>query len=239
MPFKHKYLLQVLLFLCLLSVTTLKAQTGVNTDDPQEALHIGGATSKFRVEGLNATNNTNNLGGADLYNLMVDAQGNLALGLQSGSLYSASKLSSPVAVQTTAMAGLNEVELYQHNFTLAQRALLVVTYNINIAFLSFDGLSNVADGRAKITHNYFYLGDGTNADLTTAYGMSSSVYANYTAGAASNSMVNSQTQILTLAPGTYSIHMYGASFGGGVAAGAAFRSIFGNGDRLDLSVIYL
>lgn len=224
---------------CLAFCTTMYGQTGINTIEPKEALHVGGASAKIRVDGLNSTNNANNHGGNDLYNLMVDDKGNFALGLQSGLVYSDTKLSAPVPVLTTASAGLAEAELYQHNFTLTQRALVVVTYNVEIAFRSYDGLSSLADGRAKIAHNYFYLGDGTTADATKAYGMSSSVYANYVGNAADDAVLNSQTQILTLDPGTYSIHMYGASYGGGITAGAAFRSIFGNGDRLDISAIYL
>lgn len=170
---------------------------------------------------------------------MVDNQGNLALGLQSGLLSSDTLLTTPVPILTTANAGLNEAQLYQHNFTLSQRALVVATYIVNVEFLSFDGLSRITDGRAKIAHNYFYIGDGTTPDLSAAYGMSSCVYSNFAADAANNTLINTQTQILTLPAGNHSIHMYGASYGGGVTSGAAFRSVFGNGDRLEISVIYL
>ena len=223
-------------FACL---TNVFGQVGINTTNPQEALHIAGSDSNIRVEGLNNSNNANNLGGVNNYNLMVDTNGDLSLGLQSGLLLSETKLASPVAVQSTATAGLNAAELYQENFTLAQRALVVITYNIAIEFMSYDGLTKLKDGRAKIAHNYFYIGDGTTADTSKAYGMASNVYSNYIDDGAINSVYNSHSEIISLDPGTYSIHMQGAVFGGGLTSDASFRGIFGNGDRLDVSVIYL
>jgi hypothetical protein len=223
-------------FACL---TNVFGQVGINTTDPQEALHIAGSDSNIRVEGLNNANNANNLGGVNNYNLMVDTNGDLSLGLQSGLLRSVTKLPSPVAVQSTATAGLNSAELYQENFTLSQRALVVITYNVAIEFKSYDGTTKLKDGRAKIAHNYFYIGNGTTADTSKAYGMASNVYSNYIDDAAINSVYNSHSEIISLEPGTYSIHMQGAVFGGGLTSDASFRGIFGNGDRLDISVIYL
>ena len=223
-------------FACL---TNVFGQVGINTADPQEALHIAGSDSNIRVEGLNNANNANNLGGVNNYNMMVDTNGDLSLGLQSGLLSSESKLPSTVTVQSTVSAGLNSGELYQENFTLSQRALVVITYNVAIEFKSYDGSAKLKDGRAKIAHNYFYIGDGTTADTSKAYGMASTVYSNYIDDAANNSVYNSHSEIISLDPGDYSIHMQGAVFGGGLTTEAAFSGIFGNGDRLDISVIYL
>ena len=223
-------------FACL---TNVFGQVGINTADPQEALHIAGSNSNIRVDGLNSSNNAKNLGGVNNYNLMVDTNGDLSLGLQSGLLRSVTKLSSPIELQSTATAGLNETELYQEDFSLTQRALVVITYNVAIEFKSYDGTTKLIDGRAKIAHNYFYIGDGTTADISKAYGMASTVYSNYIDDAANNSVYNSHSEIITLEPGDYSIHMQGAVFGGGLTTDASFRGIFGNGDRLDISVIYL
>ncbi len=223
-------------FACL---TNVFGQVGINTADPQEALHIAGSDSNIRIEGLNNANNANNLGGVNNYNMMVDTNGNLSLGLQSGLLSSESKLPSTVTVQSTALAGLNSGELYQENFTLSQRALVVITYNVAIEFKSYDGSTKLKDGRAKIAHNYFYIGNGSTADTSKAYGMTSIVYSNYIDDAADDSVYNSHSEIISLEPGDYSVHMQGAVFGGGLTTEAAFSGIFGNGDRLDISVIYL
>ena len=215
------------------------AQVGINTSSPQEALHVAGASSTVRIEGLNSVNETNNLGGTDAYNVMIDANGNMLVGQQSGLINSTVKINTPIALQTTSLGGLNAVELYQEDFTITQRAVVVITYFVGIEFATYDGTGRISDGRAKIAHNYFYLGDGTIANIGTAYGMTSNVYANSTAGAASDQILNSRTEFIVLDPGTYSIHMQGAVYAGGLNSDAAFRAIFGNGDRLDISVIYI
>ena len=231
---------KTLIILCFFFVTVVvTAQVGIGTTNPQETLHIAGTTSNIRVDGLNSINNGNNLGGSNYYNMMVDANGTLGLSLQSGLLSSDSMISSTINLQTTSNSGLNSTELYQKNFTLSQRALVHIFYTIPISVMSYDGLTELADGRAKIIHNYFYLGDGTTANTSIAYGMKSCVYANVSSDTASSSMVNSNSIMLTLNPGNYSIHMYASVFGGDITSAAAFRALFTSGDQLNISVIYL
>lgn len=56
------------------------SQAGINTSTPQEELHVAGANSTIRVEGLNSPNNTNNLGAGSSTPVYVDADGDLVLG---------------------------------------------------------------------------------------------------------------------------------------------------------------
>jgi len=228
-----------LIILCLFAAFTMHAQVGIGTSSPQEALHISGASSSIRIDGLNSSNNNKNNGGTAMYNVMVDANGALGLGDTSGELSSDSNIATPVVVQTTAMSGLNSGELYKKNFTLTQRALVVITYYVALDFSSHDGLNKIDDGRAKVAHNYFYLGDGTTADTTKSYGMTSVVYSNVNCDAATGYVYNSRSMTIALDPGTYSVHLQGAVFGGNLDADAAFRVSFGNGDRLDIQAIYL
>lgn len=225
--------------LCLFTVYTVSAQVGIGTTDPQESLHIAGNGSTIRVEGLNSENNNKNLGGTSKYNVLVDANGTLSLGDLSGEVVSESGISSPVVVQTTANSGLNSAELYQKNFTLTQRALVVITYYISIDFDGYDGIAKIDDGRAKIAHNYFYLGDGSTANTSKAYGMTSSVYSNSNCDTATGYVYNSRSTTISLEAGTYSIHLNGAVFGGDLTADAAFRATFGDLDRIDIQAIYL
>lgn len=220
-------------------VLTASAQVGIGTTNPQESLHVAGNTSTIRVDGLNSENNTKNFGGSAKYNVLVDANGNLSLGDMSGEVVSESGISSPVVVQTTANSGLNSSELYQKNFTLTQRALVIITYYISIDYEGYDGVSKIDDGRAKIAHNYFYLGDGTNADTAKAYGMTSSVYSNSNCDTATGYVYNSRSTTISLEAGTYSVHLNGAVYGGGLTADAAFRATFGDLDRIDIQAIYL
>lgn len=227
----------ILLIICL-SISAY-AQVGVGTITPQEDLHVSGTNSEIRIEGLNVTNENYNLGGSDLYNLMVDNTGTFRLNPQSGLVSSDSNVPSPISIQSTSLSGLNSTALYQKNFTLEKRALVVITYYIAVDFMSYDGLSNVNDGRVKVAQNYFYLGDGTTEDASTSYGVSSCTYSNYSCDTATGSVYNSQSVLVTLEAGNHSIHMKGAVFGGGVEPGAAFSSVFNDGDRIDITAIYL
>jgi hypothetical protein len=228
-----------LLTMCLLGVFTVSAQVGIGTTDPQEILHISGDDSTIRIEGLNSANNTKNFGGPSKYNVVVDSEGNLSLGELSGEIASESSVASPVVIQTTANSGLNSSEIYKTNFTLTQRALVVITYYISVDFKSYDGTTNIADGRAKIAHNYFYLGDGTTPNTSKAYGMTSSVYSNSNCDTATGFVYNSRSTTISLEPGTYSVHLNGAVYGGDLVSDAAFRATFGDLDRLDIQAIYL
>ena len=228
----HFYLLLLIPLMCV-------SQVGIGITTPQEALHVAGANSTIRIDGLNAVNENKNLGGTGLYNLLVDKDGSLALGNQSGEISSAPQLSSPVIVQTTATSDLNSGELYKKTFTLTQRALVVITYYVALDFSSYDGATKIDDGRAKVAHNYFYLGDGVTANTTKSYGMTSIVYSNVNCDTATGYIYNSRSTTIALDAGTYSIHLFGAVYGGGITTDAAFRVSFGNGDRLDIQAIYL
>lgn len=216
------------------------SQSGVGEVSADEALHVGGSTTAtIRVDGLNGANNALNLGGTDLYPLFVDANGNLELNNQSNLLLSQGAISAPIPVATQANSSLNTAGLYQQNFTLPKRALVVITYCVGLEFKGFDGSTNINDGRMKVAQNYFYLGDGTTEDATKAYGQSSCTYSNFNCDTATGYVYNSNSVIVTLEAGTHSIHMKGAAFGGGLANDAAFRAIFTDLDRIDISAIYL
>lgn len=223
----------------LLSVSALWAQVGIGTTNPQETLHLAGEDATIRIEGLSSANNLKNLGGSDMYNVVVDANGDLKLGSVSGELSSEGNISSPVALQTGADSSLNSSELYTKTFTLTQKAFVVITYYISMDFKTYDGSGCVTDGRAKVAHNYWYLGNGTTADTSKTYGMTSTVYSNADCDTATGYVYNSRSVTLPLNPGTYSVHLNGAVYGGGLTADAAFRVTFGNIDRLDIHAIYL
>ena len=233
---KFRYTIFTLL---VFTLSVVKAQVGIGTLQPEEELHVAGSTSTIRVEGLDAINNPLNIGGSDLFNVVIDAEGTLGLAPRPVKQSFSDNISVPVGVQTTANAGLNIQDLYQQNFTLPARALVIITYYIPIEFVSYDGLFSLNDGRAKIASNFFYVGDGTIEDPSTQYGLSSRSYVNFTCDTAQGFVYNSQSVMITLEPGTYSVHMKGAVFGGDSGSDATFRGNFSTDDRLDISAVFL
>jgi hypothetical protein len=234
-----KKLITLSLLLAASTISGWAQGVGIGISDPKETLHIGESNGTIRVESLNSANNPKNSGGANMYNLLVDADGNLTLGEDSGELVSEASFSSPSVVQTGADASINSNELYKKNFTLTQRAFVVVTYYISMEFDNYDGTAKIVDGGAKVAHNYWYLGNGIVPDTSKTYGMQSTVYSNADCDTASGFIYNSRSVTLPLEAGTYSIHLNGAADGGGQIADAAFRVTFGDMDRLDINVIYL
>jgi hypothetical protein len=71
---------KIFIYISLVVTSVSFAQVGVNTTTPQEELHIEGATSTIRVEGLNFANNTLNLGTVENTRVYVDTDGDLVLG---------------------------------------------------------------------------------------------------------------------------------------------------------------
>jgi len=70
---------KIFLLLFIFSSLFTFAQVGVNTTNPQEEVHVTGATSTIRVEGLNAVNNSSNLGVNENTRVFANANGDLVL----------------------------------------------------------------------------------------------------------------------------------------------------------------
>ena len=71
---------RLLSFLILVTANCIYAQVGINTTSPQEALHVAGdITSNIKIEGLNTTNNVNNLGIGNSTRVYVNGEGDLTL----------------------------------------------------------------------------------------------------------------------------------------------------------------
>lgn len=70
---------KIFLLLFIYSSIVTFAQVGVNTSTPQEELHVAGANSTIRIEGLDSINNPLNLGNRQHSKVYVDADGDLVL----------------------------------------------------------------------------------------------------------------------------------------------------------------
>ncbi|MEP2937053.1 MAG: hypothetical protein ABJM06_01595 [Gilvibacter sp.] len=61
------------------TATFCYAQVGIHTNNPQQTLHVAGATSDVRIDGLNDTNNNKNLGSGSTTRVFADSNGDLVL----------------------------------------------------------------------------------------------------------------------------------------------------------------
>ena len=97
----------------------------------------------------------------------------------------------------------------------------------------------IEDGRATIDHNYFYLGNGTTANMSKTFGVTSSVYSNSNCDTATGFVYNSRFVAIPMNARIYSVHLNGTVYGGNITADTAFRVTFGDIYRMDIHSIYL
>ena len=129
---------------------------GIKTDTPEEDLHLGGANSTIRIDGLNNVNNTNNETGISgnevLTPVYVDGDGNLNLQAQGSlnklvtNLDNSSFIPTAVAVNTTGP--FNSGTLHTSTFTLYQDAIIDVNYTISVIISNRFG-GTITDGAPR------------------------------------------------------------------------------------------
>jgi hypothetical protein len=69
----------ILVLISFLLTPICLGQTGINTNNPQQTLHVAGANSEVRVDGLNSTNNATNLGTGSTTRVYANSSGDLVL----------------------------------------------------------------------------------------------------------------------------------------------------------------
>lgn len=146
-------------------------QVGVNTTNPQQEVHVAGPTENVRVEGLDATNNNNNLGPGSTTRVLVDADGNLVLGTASENIeilydsenYLEDSISPDNLInQTGGGFGYNTAGIpldgLGATFTLTQNAIIEVNYSVSwTVFKTNSGTGRIADDHARIVQTGIYF----------------------------------------------------------------------------------
>lgn len=114
--------------------------------------------------------------------------------------------------------------------------------NLNHYFTSNDNGRNIcsdfgaiATTDAQIQSLYYDQGIPSNEGGVLAI---TDRNANADCDTASGYVYNSQSVTIPLGPGDYSVHLYGAVYGGDESAQAAFRVLFGDRDNLDIHALY-
>jgi hypothetical protein len=200
---------------------------GINTNNPQQAIHLGSQTGTIRIDGLNATNNSFNSGGGidKTYPVYVNDNGDLTLTLStfqnsdgSDAITSSTPLVNATLLMPTSATlpndGFRSVVILPYTITVTRDAILEVKYNISFEVL-LDATTKLKSNRArKITT--FYTVDTPSLTATTArYGQSSKCYYNNNdlsgtpVNTAQGIMYNSSTTYIPLTAGTHILNFYG------------------------------
>jgi hypothetical protein len=173
MAMKKLFLYTILLFTSL----SLYGQVGINNTNPQEELHISGANSNIRLEGLSASNNVNNLGTNSSTRVYADANGDLILGGSSDKLdilinfeNYLDDVEDPTSLinQTGNAFGYDPAgiptDLVAAQFTLTKNAIIEVNYSVSWSLYdaSASPTKRLDDRRARVIQTGLYFRLVTN-----------------------------------------------------------------------------
>ena len=151
---------------------TCYGQVGINNTNPQEELHISGANSNIRVEGLSSANNVDNLGVTSSTRVYADANGDLILGAPSEKLAILvdfenylDDVENPTSLinQTGNAFGYDPagvpVDLVAAQFTLTENAIVEVNYSISwsVYDASASPTKRLDDLRARVIQTGLYF----------------------------------------------------------------------------------
>lgn len=245
---------------------TLFAQIGVNTTTPLEEVHVAGNTSTIRVEGLNAANNTGNLGAGNSTRVFVDGDGDLVLGTVTNNIEVLfnpfNYLSDPqdtggadanVINQTGTGSGYTNAGWPRQSgagldtFTLTKNAIVEINYSISWE-IEKSG-SPVDDQHARVVQTLLYLRNGgpsgpiiTNdldgVPLTIGYalGLNGQFYTCGSTTGANKHGFNTGTDYVKLGPGTY-CPMFAAQLAVGDTSGTGAVKMFLGGGQDEVQII--
>lgn len=165
---------KLVLHIFLMSSVAALAQVGVNTTTPEEELHVKGAATTIRVEGLNFANNPLNLGTKQNTRVYADAEGDLVLGSVPSDIEllfnPANYLQDPLVTggstsnqinQTGVGSGYSQAGWPRQTgpglstFTLTSNAIVEINYSL--AYEIYKSGIGIDDYHARTVQFYVYL----------------------------------------------------------------------------------
>jgi hypothetical protein len=200
---------KLIYFIFILFANTSLAQVGIGTIDPQQDLHVAGATSTIRIESQNIINEPILNPGGDLAPVFVTPDGDLTIsppGYTTGPVGNLEPLNflisfddfipngpfgdGTVVANSELITDSTPVQLVSVPLTSPQTALIEVRYVMTIdlsdEILPAPAASTFQDISARTIHTYFYIdlnNDGLDAtDLSKVYGLHGEAYASFSQG---------------------------------------------------------
>lgn len=205
---------------CLLFTSCICAQVGINTDNPQQELHLAGTTGTIRVESLNAANNSYNGGDAngdldltnDTYPLYVDENGVLTLELKTlessedfDAFEDTSLPTSTVYLSSGDLDGYADTVIKTYTVTVNSARYIEVKYALSFDVYLDTSKNTITDNLARRIQTHILVTGNTRQ-----YGSAAKCYTSGSANSVNTIMFNSNTSYVTLpAAGTYDISFIG------------------------------
>ncbi|MEW5676625.1 hypothetical protein ABGT15_09955 [Flavobacterium enshiense] len=160
------------------------SQVGINTNTPQQGLHVAGSTAQVKIDGLSAANNPLNLGTGNTTRVFVDGDGDLVLGTAQDNiaiLFDAENYlddNSTPSINLITQHGYGDGYTYagvprdipNSTFTITRPAIIEINYSVSYKIEKNNGIK-VSDGHARAVQTllYFrrdnYLGPVVTTDL--------------------------------------------------------------------------
>lgn len=152
----------------------LLAQVGINTTTPQQEVHVAGATEGIKVEGLNETNNVNNLGTGSSTRVYVDSEGDLTLASASRNVeilfdsenYLEDAPTPDNLINQTGggfgynVAGIPAAGIAGSSFTLTKPAIIEVNYSVSWqVYKTASATGRINDEHARIVQTGIFFRD--------------------------------------------------------------------------------
>ncbi|ESU29910.1 hypothetical protein FLJC2902T_03900 [Flavobacterium limnosediminis JC2902] len=167
---KNYFLLLLLIPSCFL------AQVGINTNTPQQGLHVAGSASTVKIDGLSYPANTNNLGPGSVSRVFVNANGDLILGTAQNNIAilfdSENYLNDPKdpSINQITQHGYGDGfdfagiprDIPNSTFTLTQPAIIEINYSVSF-MIEKNGSNRVNDGYARAVQTLLYFRSGNYA----------------------------------------------------------------------------
>lgn len=160
-----------LLIALLCQAYNANAQVGINTQTPQEELHVAGTNSNIRIDGLNEINNPNNLGSTNTSKVFVNEFGDLVLGegkdniqmiFDSDNYLRDVQNPTSLILQTGEGDGFSQAGIptlgLGASFTLTAPAIVEVNYSVSWNLgKNVTPISRIDDFRARVVQTGMYF----------------------------------------------------------------------------------
>ena len=214
------------LYLILFLFTQLcLGQVGINTTDPQQALHIAHSDTwpflgKMRVESLDYTNNVYNGGdvnadgnvGNDLFPLYVDENGDFTLEFEPlmnsediDALNDTNLPTSTVYLAPTDINGYETTNIVTYTIAVNRAALLEVKYNISFDVYLDPLETKITDNLARKINTYIDF-----SGISRNYGYAGTCYSSGSTNSITGNLYTSSTAYIPIpSAGTYDITIVG------------------------------